>query len=378
MYQKVLKKRVLSICDISPTKFGSFEEFIVALTKKLKDNNFEHIIVFRDKPIKIVEDTLLKQDVKIEIIKPSKHNIKNFIVFYKLIKKNQPDIVHFHFYPIYTIVNYLSFLFNIRIIYTDHMGGNEAKTKLKKKIRLIYYYFNSKLFSYGINQIICVSKFTELKYAKYYGIYPKNLCVIYNGINTDRFYKKNNITQIKEKYKIRDEFIITCVGLRKDKGVHYLIEEAHSIIKQIPNTKIILVGEGECKSYLEAQIQRYNLEKYIIFTGQISNIEEVFSISSCVVMPTLVEEACPFTALESMAIGAPVIGFDSGGMKEIVIDGLNGYIVPKNSKALAEKIINLHETEITDPMSERCKKRVLENFSLVQCTNNYIHLYNNP
>ncbi len=374
MSQKNYKKRVLSICNISPTKFGSFEEFIVALTEKLKDNNFEHIIIFREKPIKIVEDSLLNQGAKIEIIKPSKYNVKNFMIFYKVIKKNRPDIVHFHFYPIYTIVNYLSFFFNVRIVYTDHMGGKEAKTIFKKTVRRIYYYVNSKLFSYGINQIICVSKFTELKYAKYYGIHPRNLCIIYNGINADRF-KRCDITKIREKYKIKDEFIITCVGLRKDKGIHCLVKEVQSIIMKIPNTKIIIVGEGECRSYLEAQIQKYNLEKYFIFTGKISNIEEVYSISSCVVMPTLVEEACPFTALESMAIGVPVIAFDSGGIKEIVIDGQNGYIVPKNSNFLAKKIVYLHEREAIDPMGERCKKRILENFLLIQCVNNYIHLY---
>ncbi|AKB29740.1 Glycosyltransferase [Methanosarcina siciliae T4/M] len=375
MPQKTLKKRVISICNISPTKFGSFEEFIVALTDKLKDNNFEHLIIFRDKPIKIVEDSLLNKGAKIEIIKPSKYNIKNFIEFYRIIKKNQPDIVHFHFYPIYTIVNYLSIISDVRIVYTDHMGGKEAKTKFKKMIRLIYYNVNSKLFSYGINRIICVSKFTKLKYVKDYGIHPKNLCVIYNGINIERFNKRCEVGKIKEKYKVKDEFIITCVGLRKDKGVHYLIKEIPSIIKQIPNIKIILVGEGECRNYLETQVQEYDLKKYVIFTGQISNIEEVFCISSCVVMPTLVEEACPYTALESMAIGVPVIGFDSGGLKEIVIDGQNGYIIPKKSKALVEKIVAIHNKELIDSMGEKCKKRILEKFSLLQCTNKYVELY---
>lgn len=375
MSQKNYKKLVLSICNISPTKFGSFEEFIVALNEKLKDKEFEHLIIFREKPIKSVEDSLLNQGAKIEIIKPSKYNIKNFMTFYRIIKKNRPDIVHFHFYPIYTVVNYLSFFFKIQILYTDHMGVKEAKTRLKKIGRRIYYYVNFKLFSYGISQIICVSKFTKLKYTKYYGLHPKNLCVIYNGINIKRFSKIYDTNKIRERYEIKDEFIITCVGLRKDKGAHCLFKEIQSIIKQIPNVKIILVGEGECKSYLETQIQKYNLKEYVIFTGQISNIEEVYSISSCVVMPTLVEEACPFTALESMATGVPVIGFDSGGIKEIVIDGQTGYIVPKNDKVLAEKIINFHKNEIIDPMGKKCKKRILENFLLVHCVNDYLHLY---
>lgn len=93
-------------------------------------------------------------------------------------------------------------------------------------------------------------------------------------------------------------------------------------------------------------------------------------------MPTLVEEACPFTALESMALGVPVVAFDSGGTKEVVIDGQTGYILPRNSKLLAEKVISLYENENLTLMGEKGTKRVKENFSMDICTDNYMHLYN--
>jgi L-malate glycosyltransferase len=376
MPQKNHEKCLLSICDISPTKLGSFEEFLINLSKKVLEQGFEHVIIFREKPIECVEDALVRLGVKIRIIKPSKYNAYNLLNFYKIIKEIKPLIVHFHFYPIYTVVNFLRAFLDIKIIYTDHMGGKEAKSSFRKMLRKIYYYTNSKLFSFGIEEIICVSNFTKKKYTKEYGIHPKNTRVIYNGINTDRFYKRSDITRIKDKYKIKDEYIITCVGLRKDKGAHCLVKAIQPIIKHIPNTKILFVGEGECRNYLESKIITEGLKNYFLFTGSISDIEEVYSISSLVVMPTLVEEACPFTALESMAVGVPVVAFDSGGTKEVVIDGQTGCILPRNSKLLAEKVISLYENGNLSSMGEKGTKRVNEYFSMDICTDNYMHLYN--
>jgi len=341
------------------------------LSKKLHEDGFKHIIFFREKPIQEVEDALAKFDVKIIISKPSKYGINNLYRIYKFSKIFKPSIVHFHFYPIYTVVNYLRIFSNTKIIYTDHMGGREAQSIFKKILRKFYYYTNSKLFSFGIEKIICVSEFTKLKYVKDYGIQPKNLCVIYNGINTDRFYKKNNTNAIKKQFKIKDEFIITCIGLRKDKGAHCLVKAVPLITKQIPNVKVILVGVGECRNYLENQIKRYNLKKFFLFTGTIRNIEEIYSISSMVVMPSLFEEACP----ESMATGVPVVAFDSGGTKEVVIDGQTGCIIPRNSRILAEKIIGLYENSSWASMGENGKKRIDEHFSIKICIDNYVNLY---
>jgi len=371
MLQDDSKKCVLSICDISPNKFGSFEEFIVSLTSKLKENNFEHIVIFRDKPIKNVEGALLKSGAKIKIIKPSKSNIYNFITFYKIIERIKPEIVHFHFYPVYTVVNYLKFCSNIKIVYTDHMGIKAAKTNLKKIVRHAYYCINSKFFDFGIDKIVCVSNYVKSKYPKEYGINSTKLHVIYNGINTDRFQKKYETKKIKEKFNIKNEYVVTCVGLRKDKGAHYLIEAAPTIIRKYPNIRFLLVGEDEYKNNLKKRINELNIKTYFKFTGNTDSIEEIYSISSCVVIPTLVEEAFCFVAAEAMSTETPVIAFDSGAVKEILYNKEN--IIPRTSKDLAAKIIEcLKKDKI---LINDTRTHVVKNFSLDRSTCNYIKLY---
>lgn len=372
-----LKKCVLSICDISPSRFGSFEEFQISLTEKLRRDGFEHIIFFRDQPIKEVEKSLSNCGARIKVIKPSKNNIVNFIEFYKIIKEIRPDIVHFHFYPIYSSVNYLKYFFDIKIIYTDHMGGRLAKTKLKKILRRAYYYTNSKLFSSGIEKIICVSNFTKNKYLKEYGIKSDKLCVIYNGINISRFKKRSisEIEEIKKKYKIKNEFVISCVNLRKDKGAYCLIRAAPKILKSIPNAKFLLIGVGECETYLKSLIKDLGIESNVHFTGIVPDIADIYSISSCVAMPSIFEEACPFTALESMALGVPVVAFDSGGTKEVVIDGETGYITPRDYEVLADKIIKLYQNRTYALIGQNGNKLVHEKYSVEICVDKYISVY---
>lgn len=363
--------RVLSICDISPNRFGSFEEFLIELTGKLNNTGFEHIIIFREKPIKDVEEALLNIGAKLKIIKPSRHKIYNFVTFYKIIKEVRPDIVHFHFYPIYTVVNYLKFIFNIKIVYTDHMGGRQTKSSLKKTLRIIYYRINSKLFDCGIDKITCVSNFIKLKYSKEYGIHSKKLYVIYNGININRFQKNRDMAIIKEKYGIRDEYVVSCVGLRRDKGPQCLIKAVPTIIKQIPNIKFILVGEGECKVYLQTLIDKLNIKKYVLFVGNVSDIKDIYNISSCTVIPSLFEEAFCFVAAEAMATETPIIAFDSGAIKDVVFS--RDQIIPKNYKILSDKIVNCLKNH--DNINFESRLHVVDNFSLGKCTDSYVQLY---
>ena len=66
MYHENSNKCILSVCDISPTRCGSFEEFLISLTEKLSEKKFKHIIVFREKPTEVVEDALVEKGAEIK------------------------------------------------------------------------------------------------------------------------------------------------------------------------------------------------------------------------------------------------------------------------------------------------------------------------
>jgi glycosyltransferase involved in cell wall biosynthesis len=374
MVKKNSKKCVLSVCDIAPVRFGSFEEFMVGLTKRLKAQGYEHVIIFREWPIESVECALFEAGAYIEKMVPHKSSIINFIKMNSMIRTFRPDVIHFHFYPIHTALNCLKLLHKVQLIYTGHMGGKRAKTQLRNVLRKVYYSSNSFLFDGGIDKIICVSKYVKEDYFREYGIKTNKACVIYNGINVERYSKKEDIGELKQRYGITDEFVITCVSLRKDKGAHCLVKAAPKIIDNIKNVKFMLVGSGECKDYLMEKIKNENLADYFIFTGIVPDIADIYSISSCVVMPSIFEEACPFTAIEAMACGSPVISFDSGGAKEVVTTEV-GYIIEKKVELLSDTIINYYKNNEYISMSQKGVTLMRDNFSIELCIDEYINVY---
>lgn len=365
-----IKKCILSICDISPSKMGSFEEFLIHLTKKLNDIDFAHVIVFRDIPIYPVEKALTENGAIIEVIKPSSSNIVNFYTFYSLIKRTCPSIIHFHFYPIYTVLNYLKFLFSINIIYTDHMGGRKTNSKTKKILRRAYYYLNFVFYDIGVSKIICVSDFVKSKYSVDYDIKSEKLHVIYNGINTDKFYKIDNMESIKKRYNLKDEYVISCVGLRRDKGPHYLLKAAPLILKEIDNVKFIFAGEGECQTQLDSMTEELKITDKVIFAGKVPDLSDIYSISSVVVIPSTFEEAFCFVAAEAMAAEAPVVAFDSGAIKDVLYD--SNYIVSADHKLLASKVIECIKNGAD---TESARKHVMNNFSLESNVSKHLEVY---
>lgn len=364
------KKVILSICDLSPLKMGSFEEFLIEMTKKLTIEGIEHKIVFRESPISSVEEALKNAGATVEVIVPSKVNIINFYIFYCLIKRVQPNIVHFHFYPIYTVVNYLKNIFNIKLVYTDHMGGRKAETTIKKVLRKTYYNLNYILYGSFIDEVIYVSNFVKSKYAIEYGINNKNSCVIYNGVNIEK-YSKFCTNPLKSKYGLKDELIVTCVGLRKDKGPHYLLRAAPIVLKELSDVKFLFVGEGDCRFKLESIASDLDIVDNVIFAGKVTNLSDVYNISSLVIIPSLFEEAFCFVAVEAMAAGTPVIAFNSGAIKEVLYD--QKYIIPKDYNLLATKIIETLNSNINCMIFQ---DYVVEHFPLEKTIYEHFALYN--
>ena len=376
----MIKKRVLSICYITPNKLGSFEEFIIALSKKLKEKGFSHVVIFTGEPLKGIYDRLLDEGAKIETINPSYSYLKDAFLFYKLIKKFNPSIVHFHYYQPYTIINYLAFFKDIKIIYSDRLSYKKPKNWFKKILRKIYYPTRAKIFGFGINKIICVSEYVKLKHIREYKVNPQKLIVIYNGINTNKYKRidtKDN--KIINEFNIKSEdIIITCVAyLAKEKGIQYLIKAAPIIIENVPNVEFFIIGDGPYRKNFEALVKNYGLKNYFIFTGSRSDVENFYSITSCVVVPSIWEEAFCFVAAEAMSTEVPVVAFDSGGLREVMADGETGYLVPKKDHlALAEKIIEIIKNRDTSKMMGRKgKERVIEKFSLEKCVDSYVRVY---
>ncbi|HLP81767.1 MAG TPA: glycosyltransferase family 4 protein [Nitrosomonas sp.] len=113
------------------------------------------------------------------------------------------------------------------------------------------------------------------------------------------------------------------------KGIIPLINAAAILIRNNELRKLTLRGEGPLLKEIHAHIKKAGLELNIVTERpQIGNNDDLFSGIDLLVVPSLLPEGFGLVIIEAMAAGIPVVGSDTTGINEIIIDGYNGRLVP--------------------------------------------------
>ncbi|ESA35871.1 group 1 glycosyl transferase [Leptolyngbya sp. Heron Island J] len=139
-----------------------------------------------------------------------------------------------------------------------------------------------------------------------------------------------------------DEQIVCTVGrLDTQKGQIYLLKAAALILRELPKTRFLIVGEGPDRSMLQSVAQEEGIAEQVVFTGFRNDVPALLTMSDIVAMPSL-WEGLPLTLLEAMNLHKPVVGTYAQGIGEVIQDQETGFLVPiKNVDFLAARIIYL-------------------------------------
>ncbi|MHA1594058.1 MAG: glycosyltransferase family 4 protein [Candidatus Baldrarchaeia archaeon] len=181
-----------------------------------------------------------------------------------------------------------------------------------------------------------------------------NIHVIPSGIDRNLF----DGTKYSVKRRGEERVVIFVGGLRRVKGVDNLIKAFYHVRKIHKDVKLVIVGDGPLRNYLVDLVRRLGLERHVIFEGARDHVEipDYMAKADIFVLPSL-SEGLPNVLLEAMAMGLPIVATHVGGVPEVVIDGVNGFLVsPGDIKGLAEKICLLLED---DDLRERIRRRNL-------------------
>lgn len=167
------------------------------------------------------------------------------------------------------------------------------------------------------------------------------------------------------------------------KGVKYLISAMEKVIKNIPDSCLVIIGDGPERSSLEELCKKLHLSDYCQFLGFVDQTDlfsyyqnsAVFVLSS--IMYNSQTEGLGVVLLEAMASGLPVIGSYVGGIPDIIQDGVNGLLVPpEDPDALSDAIIRvLTNPDIIIRYREEGKKTVTEQFSWTVVGERFIEVY---
>jgi L-malate glycosyltransferase len=195
--------------------------------------------------------------------------------------------------------------------------------------------------------------------------------VIVNGINIDEFTYDPNARDI-------EKFRILCVSrLTPRKGIHYLIESTKYLKNEYPNIQVDIVGDGEQHTELTAKAHDLELNDHCIFHGLVPHdeITPFYKQASIFVLPSA-NEGMSNTMLEALACGLPLVATDTGGTRELVRDGENGFIIKmKDPEDIAEKIKKIMTNDELRIHMAEASRHLAEQMSWKNVAEKYVDLY---
>lgn len=176
-----------------------------------------------------------------------------------------------------------------------------------------------KMFFNKSKKVVCVSKIVAEDLIKNFGIKKEKIEVIYNPINIEKIQKLAILPLELEHQEIFKNPVIINIGrLSKDKNHYSLIRAFKEIKDKIKTVKLVILGDGEKKIFLEKLIKESGLENNVYFLGRQDNPFK-FLARAKVFVSSSQREGLPCSILEAMACGLPIISADcKSGPREIL------------------------------------------------------------
>ncbi len=215
------------------------------------------------------------------------------------------------------------------------------------------------------SEYIITESYCERNRLVSYGVDIRKVRVVSNSVDMNRFSTKRTNAVLRDEYKIPDSCF--CFGivarLSREKRHSDFIAAAKIVHGKKPDTRFFIVGDGPEKERILKEAE--GCEEFIFTTGSRNDIPDILKSLDCFVLNSEVE-SLPLSIREAMSMSLPVIATDVGGIREAVLHGITGLVVPsKNSELLAEAMIQMAENkELAIQYGEAGHSLCMSNFEL--------------
>jgi glycosyltransferase involved in cell wall biosynthesis len=292
-------------------------------------------------------EILERNGIAVFFLSRSKFDPRTLTSLLALIRQEKPSILHLHGYGASNFGRVASVLTGLPNIVHEH--------SVLPKQPLYQTLADAILAPITTKALACSEPVREFMFHKR-KLRKENVETLFYGIPLDEIPKLDEIEGTRKELGILTGQPVVCTVGRLDtqKGQMYLLKAAVSILKEIPDARFIIVGEGPDLKKLKSIAQRDNILDKVIFTGLRDDVSCLLALSDVVAIPSLWEGG-PLTLFEAMNMRRAVVGTPAGMMNQVIRDGENGFIVPfKNAELLAEKIITLLKNPLlANAMGER-------------------------
>ena len=366
------KIKVLHI--ISDSNFGGAGRLLLTLSECINKSKFEFLFAVPNKSL--LCDMLQKEG---SVFRYSGNGDKSLDIkaihsIVKIVKKAKPHIVHTHSLFAGRLAARLAGIKTHRIVYTKHCVFEIPGMFNWSFCRHVYSFIDN----LTAGHVVAVAEVAKEELINK-GVNQNKITVIINGSLSLRKYTDSEKEYIKKKHNIKnEEFVAGIVArLEKYKGHDTFLEVAYRLSTEGKKVKFIIVGDGSRREELRNYVKNKKIEDNVIFTGFSDNVSEYMNIFDVNVNCSYGTETSCLAISEGFSIGVPAVVSDYGGNKNMVINGLTGFVfTQKNSAELYKIIVNLIQApEVLKNMRENCLDDYEKRFSAVEMTRQYEDLY---
>lgn len=208
------------------------------------------------------------------------------------------------------------------------------------------------------------------------GVREDLIHTIPSGIKTTTVRRKS-ADNLRSSLAGNAEFVIATIGhLTDHKGHRFLIEAMPQVLEEFPDTRLLIIGDGELREDLENRARFFEIEQSVVFAGFRDDAADLIYAFDLYVQPSILEGLCS-TLFDVMVRRVPIVATDAGGIPEALDGGKYGSIVSAGQpKELAEAIIEmLKDKKLRLRSLDDAEEWVKSNFSAVRMVERTKSLY---
>jgi len=349
--------------------YGGAETQVIRLAIRLKKRGWDVRVVSMMRP-KAYVDELEAAGIHVSSLGIARKipDPRPILRLVRIIRSWQPDVVHSHMVHANLLARIVRPLAPANVLICTAHNTNEGG--------------RFREFLYRLTDPFCdlttqVSQAGMQRYVRISAVPRHRIRYIPNGVDTIRFQPDlENRSSIREGLGLQNAFLWLAVG-RFGKDYINMLQAFAYVVRELPDTILILVGDGRLRPAMEELAQKLSQKDRVKFLGTGQDVPRLMKAADGYVMSSA-WEGMPVVLLEAAATGLPVVATDVGGNSEIVKDGETGFLVPsKNSEALAGamiRLMGLSEGE-RGRMSEAGRRHIQDNYSLDRITDMWENLY---
>lgn len=324
--------------------------------------------------------------VCLDLPRPSILRGPSFVVYlirvlralFAVVRRHRVAIIHAHLPDCIIMGALVGALTRTGVVATYHGLGifppGRRPFDPRSHLRRFMYCLSEKL----TDRTIAVSQPVRDLLCRQLGFAQETTVLILNGVDTETLAQPREPPQLRSELGLAaSDRVITCVGrLVTDKGQRFLVEAMSEVVRHYPSAILVLLGDGPSGEELKTLTRELQLESYVRFAGERTDVPAILAMTEIFVLPSLAE-GIPLAVIEAMAAGKPVVATAVPGNVDVIEDDRFGRLVPsKDAGALARAICALLAEPIqAEEMARRAQARVRERFNIKRTLAATEHLY---